>query len=60
MSSGSNTGEEQPQRGSTTLLSARLREQEQDELVPGVQVQDESSPSATSMDVDKENVGFVI
>ena len=59
MSSRANTGEGQPQRGSTTSLSTRLQEQEQDEPVPGVQAQDESSFLATSMNVDKENVGFV-
>ena len=35
------------------------QEQEQDEPVPGVQAQDESSFPATSLNVDKENVGFV-
>ena len=34
-------------------------EQEQDELVPGVQAQNESSLSATLMSMNKENVGFV-
>ena len=58
MSSRSNTGEQQPQRGSTMLPSTRLQEQEQDEPVPRVQAQAGSSFSATSMNVD-ENVGFV-
>ena len=35
------------------------QDQEQNEPVPGVQAQDESSVSATSMNVDKENVGFM-
>ena len=59
MSSRSNTAEEHPPRGSTTSLSTRLQEQENDEPIPGVQAQDESSLSATSMNVDKGNVGFV-
>ena len=36
-----------------------MQEPEQDESVPGVQAQNESSLLATSMKVDKENVGFV-
>ena len=59
MSSRSSTGEEQPQRGSTTSLSTRLQEQERDEPVRGVQAQDESSFSASPMNVDKDNVGFM-
>ena len=59
MSSRSNTAEEHSPRGSTTLLSTKLQEQEQDVPVLGVQAQEESSFPATSMNVDKENVGFV-
>ena len=55
MSSRSNTGKEQPLRGSAMSLSTRLQEQEQDKPV----AQDEWSFSATSMNVDEENVGFV-
>ena len=59
MSSRPITVEEPPQRGSTTSLSTGLQEQERDEPVPGVRAQDGSSFSATTMNVDEENVGSV-
>ena len=60
MSSRPITVEEPPQRGSTTSLSTELQKQERDEpVVPGVRAQDGSSFSATTMNVDEENVGSV-